>query len=120
MTNDHDHNTAHSGTTSEEPGKVSVLSPEERENFKGITIEADGSGYRTKNERGYSESEYRDPYRRVYVRHVKLNNILSWLPLAFLALVVLFLVLPFVSFIFFPILIPMLIIILLNNLLRRR
>lgn len=120
MANDHDHYTSSSGTTSEEPGKVTVLSPEERENFKGITIEAGGSGNRTQNDRGYSESEYRDPYKRVYLRQLRLNNILSWLPLGFLVLVVLFLVLPFVSFIFMPILIPVLIIILFNNLLRRR
>lgn len=120
MANDHDHYTAHSDATAEEPGKVKVLSPEERENFKGITIEADGSRNRTENERGYSGFEYRDPYKRFYVRQVRLNNILSWLSWGFLALVVLFLVLPFVSFIFIPILIPMFIIILLNNLLRRR
>lgn len=120
MPKDHDHYTSHSGATSEEPGKVSVLSPEERENFNGITIEASGSGNRTKNDHGYSESEYRDPYKRVYVRQIRFNNIFTWLSLGFFALVVVFLVLPFVSFIFIPTLIPIIILILLNNLLRRR
>lgn len=120
MADDHDHYTSNSGATSEEPGKVTVLPPEERENFKGITIEAGGSGNRTADDRGYSESEYRDPYKRVYVRQVRLNNILSWLSFGFLVLVVVFLVFPFFSFILIPILIPMFILVLLNNLLRRR
>ncbi|MGE5580977.1 MAG: hypothetical protein ACM3X9_00400 [Bacillota bacterium] len=120
MSNDNDHYTSHSGATSEEPGKVTVLPPEERENFKGITIEAGGSGKQEENQRGYSEYEYHDPYKRVYVRQVRLNNALSWLFFGFLALVIVFLVLPFFSFLFIPILIPMFILILLNNLLRRR
>ncbi len=120
MANDNDHYTSYSGAASEETGKVKVLPPEERENFKGITIDAGGSGNQHHN-RDYSEYEYRDPHKRVYVRQVRVTNaILNWLFFGFLALVVVFLVFPFFSFIFIPIVIPMFILILLNNLFRRR
>lgn len=120
MANEHDHYTSHYDNTSEKPGKVTVLPPEERENFKGITIEAETSGKREENRSGYSEYRYHDPHKRVYIRRVRLNNALSLLVFSFLVLIILLLVLPIFSVILIPILIPMFVLILLNNLLRRR
>ncbi len=120
MANEHDHDAFCSDAASETQGKVTVLSPEERENFKGITIEAEGSGKGEENRSGYSEYSYHDPHKRVYIRRVRLNNALSLLFFGFLVLIILLLFLPIFSVIFIPVLIPLFVLILLNNLLRRR
>lgn len=121
MANSNDQNTSNSDATSREQVQVTVLPPEERENFKGLTIDTGGTGKQEDNNQGYSEYEYRDPYKRVYVRRVKLNNpVWNWLIFGLLALIVVFIVLPVFSFLFFPIIIPMFLFILVSNLFRRR
>lgn len=112
MVADNDQNSSGRNANQEE-GQVQVLPPEERENFKGTTIDV---GDREQDNRNYSEYEYRDPQKRVYVRRVNLNGgILNWLPLGFLIIAVTFIALPFLAFL----IIPMFIIILLNSLFRR-
>ncbi len=112
MIDDNDHNSSRPGVDQEE-GQVQVLPPEERENFKGITINV---GEEKQDDRNYSEYEYRDPHKRVYVRRVKLpGGFLNWLPLGLIIIAVTFMALPFLFFI----ILPMIIIILLSSLFRR-
>lgn len=121
MVNSDDRNTSPHQSGNEEQGQVKVLPPEERESFKGITIEAGGSGREEQNYRGYYESEYRDPRKRVYVRHVNLSNsILNWVVFGLLALTAIFVLLPVFSFLIVPLIIPLFIFILISNLFRRR
>lgn len=97
----------------QEDGQVQVLPPEERENFKGTTIDV---GDQKQDERNYSEYEYRDPQKRIYVRRINLNGgVLNWLPLGFIIIALSFIALPFLTFL----IIPMFIIILLKSLFRR-
>mgnify|MGYP001326930864 CR=1 FL=1 len=119
MTNNNNQNASR---FTKEQGQVKVLPPEERENFKGITIEVgnDGNGNQEQNNRGYYEYDYRDPQKRVYSRRVILNSSLfNWLTIGFLALTIIFILLPF-FYLFIPLLIPLFFFILLSNLLRRR
>ncbi len=112
MDNDNGHNSSHPGAEQED-GQVQVLPPEEREKFKGITIDV---GEEKQDHRNYSEYEYRDPHKRVYVRRVKLpGGFLNWLPLGLLIIAVTLMALPFLFFI----ILPMIIIILLSSLFRR-
>lgn len=101
----------------EEQGQVQVLPPEERENFQGITIDTGDTGKQEPNNRGYADYEYRDPQKRVYVRHVNLKSgLLNRLALGLLIITVTFIALPFLLFI----IIPAIFIILFSSLLRRR
>lgn len=114
-------NTSPDQSNNEEQGQVKVLPPEERENFKGITIEAGDSGRQEQNYRGYYESDYRDPRKRVYVRHVNLSSsILNWVVFGLLVLTAIFVILPVFSFLIVPLIIPLFIFILISNLFRRR
>lgn len=123
MSNHHGHdpktddsNSYRSGTNQEQE-QVKVLPPDERDDFKGITLNAGDSS--DQENRDYYEYEYQDPRSRVYVRRVKLNPLTGLLYLLAGGLLVVALI-----FIFFPfflyLAIPLLIIALLNNLLRRR
>ena len=119
MANSNDQDTSRPNNNTGQ-GQVKVLPPEERENFKGITIEVGDTSRQGQDDRGYYEYDYCDPQRRVYSRHVKLNSsLLNWLILGFLALIVIFIVLPF-FYLFMPLLIPLFFFILISNLLRRR
>lgn len=112
MANNDDLNSSHP-ENSQEQGEVQILPPEERENFKGITIDA---GEQEKNNQDYSEYEYHDPHKRVYVRRVNLKGgLFNWVVLGLLFVVAIFIALPFLLFI----IIPMVIVIFLSNLLRR-
>lgn len=112
-----DHSSFRSGTNGEQE-QVKVLPPDERDGFKGITLDAGDSDRRDQENRDYYEYEHRNPRSRVYVRRVKLNPLIGLLNLLVVGLLVIALI-----FIFFPFLlylaIPLLIIALFNNLLRR-
>lgn len=73
---------------------VRVLSPEERENFRGITIE--DTDFR--NDR---EQEYSDTGRRVYVKHIQLGtgNLLQRIILGLVIAGLIVVALPFMMFI---------------------
>lgn len=77
---------------------VEVLSPEERENFQGLTIETESPGREQRSE-GYSGDEYFDPRRGVYVRRFSFgesqNNWLSRIVIGLIVIGVLFLAFPF-------------------------
>lgn len=121
MPNSNDQNTSRSDTTTKEQGQVKVLPPEERENFKGTTIEAGDSGRPEQNYRDYYESDYRDPRKRVYVRHINLSSsILNWVIFGLLALTAVFVLLPVFSFLIGPLIIPLFIFLLIGNIFRRR
>jgi len=79
-------------------GEVKILSPAERESFRGITVD---SGTAEGDDRRYDR--YEEPRRRIYVRHVSFGSGTSLLTkLIILAVigVVVFVVLP-VFFLFF-------------------
>lgn len=111
-----DHNSFRSGTN-EEQEQVKVLPPDERDDFKGITLDTGDS--RNQENRDYYEYEYRNPRSRVYVRRIKLNPLIGFLYLLAGGLLVVALII-----IFFPLFlylaIPLLIFAIFNNLLRRR
>lgn len=121
--NDHDQNTdaqnPFGAGINKEQDQVKVLPPEERDNFKGITINTGDSNKRDQNERNYYEYNYRDPQKRVYIRRIKLNSLIGFLHLlawGLLAIAAIFIFFPF--FLYFAI--PLFLIALINNLLRRR
>lgn len=103
----------------EEPDQVKVLSPDERDTFKGVTIDAGDSGKRDRDNGNYYEYEYRDPQRRVYIRRINLNSLIGLLYLSAVGLLIIALII-----FFFPLFlylgIPLFIIFFLNSLLRRR
>lgn len=118
--NGHDpKNPDRSSGTNEEQDQVKVLSPDERDTFKGITIDAGDSGKRDRDNGNYYEYEYRDPQRRVYIRRFNLNSLIGFLNLLAVGLLVVGLII-----FFFPLFlylgIPLFIIFFLNSLLRRR
>jgi hypothetical protein len=82
-------------------GQVTVLTPSERENFQGVTLDSGPTG-----ERGGEESysyESRGPHHRVYVRRVSFGGGTSlWTKLVILAVIGLavFVILP-MFFLFF-------------------
>lgn len=111
-----DSNSSHPNDN-EENGQVQILAPEEREDFQGITIDTGDPTNREQNNRSYYESDYQDPQKRVYVRHLNLKGgILNWIIIGLFIIAVTFIALPFLLFI----IIPMIIFILLSSLLRRR
>lgn len=82
----------------EDGGEVKVLTPAERESFRGVTVD---SG--TAEEGDRRQSGYEEPRQRIYVRHVSFGSGTSLLTkLIILAVVgvVVFIVLP-VFFLFF-------------------
>ncbi len=108
---------SHHGTN-EKQDHVKVLAPEERDDFRGITINTGDSDEWEQGNRSYYESKYSDPHKRVYVRRVKLNSlsaILSWLIISLAIIAVVIIALPFLLYL----IIPMLIIGLISNLFRR-
>lgn len=111
---DHTDQNSPPSDTNEEKGNVQVLPPEERENFQGITID---TGEQKEQNRNYYEYDYRDPKKRVYVRHINLKGgVFSWLALGLFVITVILVALPFLLFI----IAPMIIVLLLNSLFRRR
>jgi hypothetical protein len=56
--------------------EVEVLPPEERDEFQGITIEQNPQA--SGDERGYSDYEYHDPHKGVYVRRINLSGKGGW------------------------------------------
>jgi hypothetical protein len=102
----------------EATGQVKVLSPEERDGFKGTTINTGVSGKGDQKSRNYYEYDYRDPYKRVYVRRIKLNSLISVLNILAISLIVLMVIMIFSPF-FLYLGIPLLIIAIFNNLFRR-
>lgn len=118
--NGHDPKTDdHNSGIKEEQDSVKVLSPDERDTFKGITLDAGDSGKQGQNEWDSYEYDYRDPRRRVYVRRFNLNSLIGFLNFLAVGLLVVGLII-----FFFPLFlylgIPLLIILVLNSLLRRR
>lgn len=109
----------HRSERNEEPNQVKVLSPDERDTFKGVTIDAGDSGENDRDNRNYYEYDHRNPRRRVYVRHINLNSLMVFLNLLAMGLFIVALII-----FFFPLFlylgIPLFIILLLNSLLRRR
>ena len=77
--------------------RVEVLSPEERENFQGITIEAN-TGERQRRDYYESEEEYSDPRKGVYVRRFSFGggsgNFLNRILIGLIVLGMLFLAFP--------------------------
>ncbi len=84
----------------EDRGEVQVLTPAERENFRGVTVD---SGPAEDEDRRQADYGYESPRQRVYVRHVSFgggSSLLTKLIILAVIGVVVFVVLP-VFFLFF-------------------
>ncbi len=83
-------------------GEVKVLTPAERENFQGVTLDS-GPGPDEERREGSYKYESRGPHHRVYVRQVNLGggmSLLTKLLIVAVIGVVLFVILP-MFFLFF-------------------
>lgn len=78
--------------------RVEVLSPEERENFQGVTIEANSDERQHRDYYEYENEEYSEPRKGVYVRRFNFGsgkgNLLNRILVGLIVLGVLFLAFP--------------------------